>query len=243
MTGDGRRHHRFTTEVCIASMAADALIPTTACAPTYCIITAAQKKKGASSSKASTPASSRPGTPNKGSQKSKAPQPSGLSKSNVADNAPSTSRQAASTSQLNQDMKGLGLDDDDAYLPEDTTALPKVSIAKEKLIENIKQEEQDANYKPILSMVVIGDYNIPLHRRAGQADTKLSRTRRRWQIHPYGQAASRSWGDVGKSCQCESATIRKDGQGLFCVRLGLRCKTRRTRAVCRQSYCAFVCPS
>lgn len=67
-----------------------------------------------------------------------------------------SSHGTASTSQLSQDLKGLGLDDDDVYTPEDTSALPTISIAKEKLIEEIKQKELDADYKPVLSMVVIG---------------------------------------------------------------------------------------
>ena len=66
------------------------------------------------------------------------------------------SHTGASTSQLSQDLKGLGLDDDDIYTQEDTSALPTISIAKEKLVEEIKQKELEADYKPVLSMVVIG---------------------------------------------------------------------------------------
>lgn len=44
------------------------------------------------------------------------------------------------------------------YMPEDTSTLPTISIAKEKLVEDIKRKELEADYKPVLSMVVIGQF-------------------------------------------------------------------------------------
>lgn len=117
---------------------------------------AAQRKKIAGSSKSTTPASSRPGTPTKTTHKGKPAASSSLSKSSTLPSEVGTSHPPASTSQLSQDLKGLGLDDDDVYTPEDTSALPTISIAKEKLIEEIKQKELDSEYKPVISMVVIG---------------------------------------------------------------------------------------
>lgn len=52
----------------------------------------------------------------------------------------------------------MGLDNDDEapYVREETSTLPTVSIAKEKILEEIKQRETDAGFKPVLSMVVVG---------------------------------------------------------------------------------------
>ena len=58
--------------------------------------------------------------------------------------------------QVQQDLKNMGLDDDEAYVKEDAATLPSVSIAKEKLLEDIKLKEREEGYKPVLSMVVVG---------------------------------------------------------------------------------------
>lgn len=131
-----------------------------ACSPSYryACLTAAQKKKATGSSKASTPASSRPGTPTKSSSKHKPQTSSNLSKSSTLSAEAGPSKSTASTSQLSQDLKGLGLDDEDVYTQEDVSTLPTISIAKEKLIEEIKQKELEADFKPVLSMVVIGEF-------------------------------------------------------------------------------------
>lgn len=50
----------------------------------------------------------------------------------------------------------MGLDDDDVYKPDDSTPLPTISVAKEKLLEDIRAAERAEGYKPTLSMVVVG---------------------------------------------------------------------------------------
>lgn len=113
-------------------------------------------RKKTTASKPNTPATSRPGSPTKVATRPKtaAPGPSTLAKSDQPSAVASASK--PSTSQLAQDLKGLGLEDDDITVEEDLSTLPTITIAKEKLIENLKLKEQEANYKPVLSMVVIG---------------------------------------------------------------------------------------
>lgn len=74
--------------------------------------------------------------------------------------APKTStsnEEAKPLSQVQQDLKNLGLDDEEAYVKEDVSTLPTVSVAKEKILADLKEKEKEAGYKPVLSMVVVGE--------------------------------------------------------------------------------------
>jgi len=70
-------------------------------------------------------------------------------------NQPSTS-ETKPLSQVQQDLKNLGLDDEDSYVKEDVSTLPTVSVAKEKILADLKEKEKEDGYKPVLSMVVVG---------------------------------------------------------------------------------------
>lgn len=71
--------------------------------------------------------------------------------------------EAQPLSQVQQDLKNLGLDDEETYIKEDISTLPTVSVAKEKILADLREKEKDAGYKPVLSMVVVGK-----HGSAGQ---------------------------------------------------------------------------
>lgn len=70
-------------------------------------------------------------------------------------NQPSTS-ETKPLSQVQQDLKNLGLDDEDSYVKEDVSTLPTVSVAKEKILADLEEKEKEDGYKPVLSMVVVG---------------------------------------------------------------------------------------
>ena len=59
-------------------------------------------------------------------------------------------------SQLQQDLQNMGMEGDEEYLPEDASTLPKVSIAKEKILEQIIARDTAKDFRPTLSMVVVG---------------------------------------------------------------------------------------
>jgi hypothetical protein len=97
---------------------------------------AAAKKKASPSAK-STPQTSRPGTPAKA--------------------AASTSKKELppkAVSQLQADMEGLGMASEQRVEEEPP---PVVSMAKEKIIEQIKNDESSEKSKPVLSLVVVGE--------------------------------------------------------------------------------------
>lgn len=86
-------------------------------------------------------------------------------------------------------------------MKEDVSSLPTVSIAKEKLLEEIKQKEAAEGYKPVLSMVVVGKSGKLVPNRK-VADCQ-HRTRRRWQIDLDGANAGRIGRNERKSRLCE----------------------------------------
>ena len=60
-------------------------------------------------------------------------------------------------------MQNMGLaDEDDVYVQEDAATLPTVSVAKEKILEDLKRQEREEGYKPTLSMVVVGTCRLLL---------------------------------------------------------------------------------
>jgi len=116
---------------------------------------AAVQKKQKAQSKAATPATTRPGTPVAGqapvgAKKKAAP-------SGEAPSAATAKADDKKLSQAQQDMQNMGLaDEDDVYVQEDAATLPTVSVAKEKILEDLKRQEREEGYKPTLSMVVVG---------------------------------------------------------------------------------------
>lgn len=79
--------------------------------------------------------------------------------------SPSVEQSSTKLSQVQQDLQGMGLDDDDEdqYVEEDVSTLPIVSVAKEKILEEIKIREKAEGFKPVVSMVVVGKQS-PIYR-------------------------------------------------------------------------------
>jgi hypothetical protein len=59
---------------------------------------------------------------------------------------------------LQSDMEGLGMSQMELKTHEPSP--PIVSIAKEKIIEQIKREESDEGSMPLLSLVVVGMFTF-----------------------------------------------------------------------------------
>ena len=117
---------------------------------------AAQRKQAQSG--ASTPAT-RPGTPTGGAApKKKVPGVSAAAATvnSATKNASAAPAEGKQLSQVQQDLKNMGLDDEEAYVKEDVSTLPTVSVAKEKILADLREREKQEGYKPVLSMVVVG---------------------------------------------------------------------------------------
>lgn len=102
----------------------------------------------------------RPGTPVAGQAAAGAKKKAAPTAAGGSGDAPSAATAKADDkklSQAQQDMQNMGLtDEDDAYVQEDAATLPTVSVAKEKILEDLKRQEREEGYKPTLSMVVVG---------------------------------------------------------------------------------------
>lgn len=112
-------------------------------------VAAKQKQAAAISSTPSTPKAKRTAA-NQGAGGSSGPAATTSKTDSAAPSQPQVS-------QVQQDLQGLGLEDEDGYVKEDVSTLPSISIAKEKLIEQIKAQEREEGFKPVISMVVVGE--------------------------------------------------------------------------------------